>query len=113
MKKTMFGITGKVFYVVCTDYATGDFFFFEELMPDDIIGSNLELAPPLYEIIIDTEYTFKDFIACSLMESDFRLVSITEELPERFKDESWDAGIFIGNYDGGGDKKFQKKFLMK
>lgn len=109
MEKTIFGIKGKVFYCVCSDYSTGDLYFMEELMPHDIIGQKLDVAPPVYEIIISNEKDFMDFIDYSLMESDFRTISITEEIHERWKNESWEPGIFIGNFDSGGDEELQKQ----
>ena len=111
MKKTIFGITGKVFYVIATDYSTGYFYFWEDLMPDDIIGQRLEVAPPIKEITISNEKDFIDFLDFCSMQSDFRTFSITEEIPERFLNEEWTPGLFIGNFDVGEDKELQKEIL--
>lgn len=52
MKDTMFGITGKVFYVLAADYSTGDLYYMKEIFPDNLVklGCRVETLSGQYPI---------------------------------------------------------------
>ena len=114
MKETMFGITGKVFYVLAADYSTGDLYYMKEIYPDNIVelGCVFEYGGQSIEVV--SEKTFEKAVFFLLRVSDFNPISFSEEMPRSFIGHEKDIlpGLFIGNYEPT-DEEHQKKILKE